>query len=123
MKKRTPTSASAETIDRLVKERDKVHLKRQRVYEQEWTRLAKCTAWYREVGERYVFLQSYETLVAVFDREDMTLYVFGRYSSTTYQHVRKFRNNVVFGNYASARDYSPWTIPEVNLELTDWFAD
>lgn len=44
MNKRMPTSASAETIDRLVKERDKVHLKRQKVYEPEWTRLAKCTA-------------------------------------------------------------------------------
>ena len=119
MKKRT-TNVPTEKVKELEAVRDRIVT---RFYVDRtlrsfcWNRLAKCTAWYREFevnNRKYVALQSYDTIVALWDDADKVLYSLGRYSRTTYQHISKFRDNVISGNYASG------TIPEENLELVEW---
>lgn len=82
-------------------------------------RLYHCTAWVHDFGH-IVYLESYVTIVAYFDKESNTIYVNGRYSSTTYQHVRKFRN-WCWEHYCNARELHSWDIKEVNLERVNWF--
>ena len=74
-------------------------------------RINKCQAWFLDCGN-YVLIKSYKTIVAVYDKTDRTLYSFGRYSITTYQHIRKYRN-----------DYTPdmYKTKEVNCEFCNWF--
>ena len=74
-------------------------------------RLYHCTAWYYTDRYGWVWLKSYNTIVAVYVPEDDTVYSFGRYSSTTYQHVRKFRN--MMPNYYNTK--------EVNIEYENWY--
>lgn len=65
---------------------------------------------------KYVLLVSYQTVVANYIVGEQVLLVRGRYSQTTYQHVRKFRN-------AMGREFNvaPWNIEELNAEIDDWF--
>ena len=74
-------------------------------------RVHKCQAWFKDYGV-YVALKSYNTIVAIYDKSERILYSFGRYSRTTYQHIRKFRN-----------DYLPdmHNTKEVNCEFCNWF--
>ena len=76
-----------------------------------WTRLFHCTAWYYTDDNGWIWLKSYNTVVAVYVPEDDTVYSFGRYSSTTYQHVRKFRNMMP----------SYYRTNEVNIEYENWY--
>ena len=75
----------------------------------QWVRVNHCQAWFTRVGD-IVFVKSYGTIVALFDGE--TLYSNGRYSNTTYQHIRKYRNNYTRNGYNT---------PEVNLERVNWY--
>ena len=75
----------------------------------EWARINHCQAWFTRV-DCFTFVKSYDTIVAMFD--GYTLYSYGRYSNTTYQHIRKFRNN-----YTS----HSWATPENNLERVNWY--
>ena len=75
-------------------------------------RVAKCQAWYCTDDKGWKWLKSYTTVVAVYVPEDDTLYSFGRYSSTTYQHVRKFRNNYLPNMHMTN---------EVNIEYENWY--
>lgn len=66
-----------------------------RLYIPVWHRLNYCHAWYCEIGD-YVFLKSYDTFVAVYDKYakifvDVLRYEYG-YTSTSAQHIVKFRN-------------------------------
>lgn len=74
-------------------------------------RVHKCQAWFKDYGA-YVALKSYNTIVAIYDKSERILYSFGRYSMTTYQHIRKFRN-----------DYLPdmHNTKEVNCGFVNWF--
>lgn len=74
-------------------------------------RLFHCTAWYYTDENGWIWLKSYSTFVAVYVPEDDTVYSFGRYSSTTYQHVRKFRNMMP----------SYYRTNEVNIEYENWY--
>ena len=61
----------------------------------EWERLDYCTAWTQETG-KYVWLQSYNTVIAVIDKKTGILYdvlrkVYG-YTATSAKHIAKFRN-------------------------------
>lgn len=79
----------------------------------EWHRINHCQAWFYETqfnGDRVVFIRSYNTVVGFLYQG--TLYSLGRYSMTTYQHIRKFRNNYTRDSYNT---------PEKNLALVDWF--
>lgn len=100
----------AETYGYLVKARDMF------IHRDLWrlpaTRLAKCTAWYYTDDNGWIWLKSYNTIVAVYTPTMRTLYSFGRYSSTTYQHVRKFRNNVLPDMHNTC---------EVNIEYENWY--
>ena len=55
--------------------------------------LYSCTAWvYMPDNSDFLILQSYSTIVAAFQFSTGILWVFGHYSTTTAQHVAKFRN-------------------------------
>lgn len=59
-------------------------------------RLRTCKATVYE-SEHYLVLQSYNTVVAIIDKEDEALYDFSRYvygyTATTAQHIAKFAND------------------------------
>lgn len=88
-----------------------------RISEDSWRRLGRCQAWVTSVGAWEV-LRSYDTIVAMYLRSNHGLYVLGRYSMTTYQHVRKFRN-WIWEEYHPTEH--PWDITEKNLESVNWF--
>ena len=78
-----------------------------------WKRINHCQAWFCESwfkGDEVTFIRSYDTVVAFLYKG--VLYSLGRYSMTTYQHIRKFRNNYTRDTYNT---------PEKNLGLVDWF--
>lgn len=59
-------------------------------------RLRSCTAWVYENSD-YIWLRSYSTIVAFYDKSndsfyDVLRYVYG-YTSTSAQHIAKFRND------------------------------
>lgn len=83
-------------------------------------RLYHCTAYiYDDEVNGLVWLRSYNTIVACYNKESGCLHRFGRYSSTTYQHYRKFRNWLwENGAPAGAR---PWDIVEVQHEFENWY--
>lgn len=85
-------------------------------------RLYYCNATVFEspVIDGCIFLKSYRTVVALYDIENNTIYQRGRFTRTTYQHFRKFRN-FCWENYCDPRKISPWDIKEINLELYNWF--
>ena len=52
-----------------------------------------CKAWiFMPDNSDFLILQSYSTIVAAFQRTTGILWVFGRYSNTTSQHIAKFCN-------------------------------
>ena len=56
-------------------------------------RLYYCKAWIIKPDfSDFVILESYSTIVAAFQYSIGILWVFGHYSTTTAQHVAKFRN-------------------------------
>ena len=56
-------------------------------------RLYYCKAWIIKPDfSDFLILQSYSTIVAVYQFSTGILWVFGYYSNTTAQHVAKFRN-------------------------------
>lgn len=75
-------------------------------------RLYHCSAQVCETPYGYV-LKSYNTYVAIYSREQKHLVSLGRFSHTTYQHVRKFKNWLLTsGEVLESED---------NLELVNWF--
>ena len=55
--------------------------------------LYTCKAWvYMPDNSDFIILRSYSTIVAAFQRTTGILWVFNYYSTTTAQHVAKFRN-------------------------------
>lgn len=93
----------------IINERD--IFQRYQMHEIKPKRLNKCQAWMYETDNGLIWLKSYNTIVAVYSKGEDILYVIGRYSATTYQHVRKFRNQLP--NY--------WNTPEINLEYENWY--
>lgn len=71
----------------------------------EWKRLRTCSAYVCKLGSFYI-LKSYRTIVAVIDTRDDTCYDFLRkvygYTSTSAQHVAKFRHDYGAGKYDCA---------------------
>lgn len=68
----------------------------------EWKRLRSCTAYVAET-ENYYILRSYNTLVAVIEKGSDTLadvlrVVYG-YTSTSAQHIAKFRHDYGAGKW------------------------
>lgn len=57
------------------------------------SRLYYCMAWIIKPDfSDFLILQSYSTIVAVYQFSTGILWVFGYYSATTAQHIAKFRN-------------------------------
>lgn len=56
-----------------------------------YERLNTCQAHYVDVGN-VVILQSYSSIVAIYNKIVGTLYVLDYYSATTQQHISKFAN-------------------------------
>lgn len=79
-------------------------------------RVNHCKAYLAEFGEygRYILVRSYNTIVAIYDKENSTYYSLGAYSMTTYQHERKaiaeIRKEYCINHY-------------INLYTVDNFAD
>ena len=74
-------------------------------------RINKCQAWYVTYSNIKI-VKSYQTIVAVYVEDVDTLFSIGRFSATTYQHIRKFRNNYLPNTYKTK---------EYNLELVNWY--
>lgn len=72
-------------------------------------RLRKCSAHYFRIG-RIIWLRSYNTIVACYDTIDDVLYVYGRFSITTWQHIAKF-----------SRDFCTTMTKEIDILCEDWF--
>lgn len=76
-----------------------------------WIRINHCQAWFGyEPTYKVYLIKSYDTIVAYEDKD--TLYSLGRFTMTTYQHIRKYRND-----YSKNKVYTK----EKNLELVNWF--
>lgn len=74
-----------------------------------WRRLYSCKAWtLQSVYSKWIILQSYNTIVAAYDKNVEILYVFGYYSATTSQHVSKFRKWLL-------QEMNPRPVKRVNL--------
>lgn len=73
-----------------------------------WKRLRSCTADVSETDNFYV-LRSYNTLVAFIDKRTDALYdvlrfVYG-YTSTSAQHIAKFRHDYGYGKWGCKKEY------------------
>lgn len=86
-------------------------------------RLFHCTAWtYDDVENGVSWLRSYNTIVAVYVHSEKTIYRFGRYSATTYQHMRKFRTHVAYdAGYTFPASMHAWDIKEYQCEFVNWY--
>ena len=80
-------------------------------------KLYSCNARIYDEGEN-VYLYSYNTLVAMYSKTDKIVYRFGRFSNTTYQHMRKFRN-WCWENYHPTD--KAWDIIEHMEEFENWY--
>lgn len=62
--------------------------------------LNRCHAWYgvQDGAEDIVILRSYQTVIAIYDKRENTVYDFLRavygYTPTSYQHIRKFKDKM-----------------------------
>lgn len=79
-----------------------------------------CKAWIIQPDNSdFVILQSYTTIVAVYQRTTKILWVFDHYSNTTSQHIAKFRNWVRYEYRAKFRNLvryeyrTGWDYPRV----------
>lgn len=80
-----------------------------------YERINHCQAWFNDalyLNKRVCFIKSYNTVVALYCYDNQKLYSVGKFSMTTYQHIRKYKNN-----------YTPnkHNTKEINLELCNWF--
>ena len=73
------------------------------------TRLNHCMAWNIASNcSKWILLQSYKTIVAAYDKNTETLFVFDYYSATTAQHVVKFCKWLL-------KEMNPRPVKRVNL--------
>lgn len=69
------------------------------------SRLYYCKAWILHPDfSDFMILRSYSTIVAAYQYSTAILWVFGYYSSTTAQHVAKFRKYILY-NYNIGWNY------------------
>lgn len=80
-------------------------------------KLYSCNARIYDEGDN-VYLYSYNTLVAMYSKSDNIVYRFGRFSATTYQHMRKFRK-WCWENYKLCD--KPCDIVEHMEEFENWY--
>ena len=67
--------------------------------------LYHCKAWiFTPDNSEFIILQSYKTIVAVYQSTARILWVFDFYSKTTSQHIAKFRNWIQY-KYNTGRNY------------------
>lgn len=79
--------------------------------------LYTCKAWvFMPDNSNFIILQSYSTIVAAYQFSTGILWVFGHYSTTTAQHVAKFRNWIRY-KYNTGRNY-PVTVRLYNDSRT-----
>ena len=70
-------------------------------------RLYTCKAWvYMPGNSDFIILKSYSTIVAAFQRSTCILWIFGHYSTTTVQHIAKFRS------WIRCKYNTGWNYPE-----------
>lgn len=74
-----------------------------------WRRLRSCQAFTVET-DNYIYLKSYNTIIAVIDKTTDTLYdllrgVYG-YTATSAKHIAKFNNEMGHGKYGCKNRYT-----------------
>ena len=88
---------------------------------QDYSRLRHCTAWVgtQMYGDKlYRVLKSYSTIVALYDVQTNTLVEYGHFSSTTYQHISKFRTDMYL-EYQVRSNIPAYHVNRINLEMCD----
>lgn len=74
----------------------------------EYNRLFHCSAYFY-VTENFLILRSYNTIIAIYDKRNNKLYDFLRvvygYTSTSCQHIAKFRNMIRYSNNGTPVEY------------------
>lgn len=82
----------------------------------DWKRINHCNAFFSNSlyydDKPFVLVKSYNTIVAIYFPSDNLLVTLGRFTMTTYQHIRKFKNSHTKQLYKTN---------EINLELVNWF--
>ncbi len=76
-------------------------------------RLRYCTAWVYKIGH-YIYLESYNTIVAIIDTTTDTCYdvlrmVYG-YTATSGQHIAKFRHDYGSSKWGCEHEYRYYSI-------------
>lgn len=74
-----------------------------------WRKLLSCQAFTVET-DNYIYLKSYNTIIAVIDKTSDTLYdllrgVYG-YTATSAKHIAKFNNEMGYGKYGCKNRYT-----------------
>lgn len=86
----------------------------------EWKRINKTSSYYYyDEPNGFVWLRSFYTIVAVYNQANDKLHIFGRYSSTTYQHIRKFRDALWYDGFRDKYNTKPWDLKEINYMFED----
>lgn len=94
---------------------------RAHIDELDWVRFKTCQAW-TCFYNGYMFLRSYDEVVALFDYEQGLIVETGHFTCTTYQHIGKWRNYLRMEYYKHLSGEEYWSsISQVNLELVDWY--
>ena len=73
---------------------------------------------YANDEQEKIYLYSYNTLVAIYDTSTLTVYRCGRFSNTTYQHMRKFRKWCWEKYHHTLHECD---IKEVMYEIENWY--
>lgn len=80
-----------------------------------WTRIKKSKCWYTRYSDSKYALKSYNEVVALFDADENSMYIFGNYSCTTKKHINKFHRVCMYLMYPHINMY--------NLGIDDYFAE
>lgn len=79
-------------------------------------RVGHCRA-YLICDDRYIYVQSYMTIIGCFDTARMAYYSMGAYSMTTYQHERKALELLDNTGYHINKRYNLWKVDNFGEEI------
>ena len=89
---------------------------------QDYSRLRHCTALVGTLmyGDKlYRVLNSYGTIVALYDVQTNTIVEYGHFTLTTYWHIAEFGSDMCL-EYQVRSNTSAYHVNRINLEMCDW---
>ena len=113
MNKKMPITIPAEKIQQLETLRNSITNDSVLLFSEDWNQLDRKQAWMLDT-EKYVFLRSYRTIVAVFVKDEGVIYAFGRYSPSTTNHITRLKQEM-------SKQYADVAVE--NCELENWYTD